>query len=70
MQVGLFGQFNLDWWKVARDLDMRILTEFIGDLRSCPEVTEKGLLGPHNIFNHCTRLPEDTWQHFAEPGST
>ncbi|WP_027058973.1 amidohydrolase family protein [Mesorhizobium loti] len=69
VQVGLFGQFNLDWWKVARDLDMRILTEFIGDLAKLPaEVTEKGLLGPHNIFNHCTRLPEDTWKHFADAG--
>jgi 5-methylthioadenosine/S-adenosylhomocysteine deaminase len=26
--VGLFGQINLDWWKVARGLDLRILTEF------------------------------------------
>jgi 5-methylthioadenosine/S-adenosylhomocysteine deaminase len=69
VQVGLFGQFNLDWWKVARDLDMRILTEFIGDLAKLPaEVTEKGLLGPHNIFNHCTRLPEDTWKRFADAG--
>ncbi|WP_027029001.1 amidohydrolase family protein [Mesorhizobium loti] len=69
VQVGLFGQFNLDWWKVARDLDMRILTEFIGDLAKLPEdITEKGLLGRHNIFNHCTRLPEDTWKRFAEAG--
>src|SRR5580704_5935071 len=27
VRVGLFGQLNLDWWKVARGLDMRILTE-------------------------------------------
>src|SRR5580658_5362843 len=26
VQVGLFGQLNLDWWEVARSLDMRILT--------------------------------------------
>src|SRR6202020_2186216 len=32
VRVGLFGQLNLDWWKVARGLDMHILTEFIGDL--------------------------------------
>jgi cytosine/adenosine deaminase-related metal-dependent hydrolase len=69
VRVGLFGQFNLDWWKVARDLDMRILTEFIGDLAKLPpEVAAKGLLGAHNIFNHCTRLPEETWQLFAEAG--
>src|ERR1700677_2669969 len=32
VRVGLFGQLNLDWWKVARGLDMRILIELIGSL--------------------------------------
>ena len=32
LRVGLFGQLNLEWWKVARGLNMQILTEFIGDL--------------------------------------
>ena len=69
VKVGLFGQLNLDWWKVARSLDMRILTEFIGDLAKLgPEFAEKGVLGPHNIFNHCTRIPEETWKLFAEAG--
>ena len=69
VRVGLFGQLNLDWWKVARSLDMRILTEFIGDLAKLgPEFDEAGLLGPHNIFNHCTRVPEETWQRFAKAG--
>src|SRR5580658_2617882 len=59
VRVGLFGQLNLDWWKVARRLDMRILTEFIGDLAKLgPEFAEPGVLGPHNIFNHCTRVPQ------------
>src|SRR5271154_695995 len=57
VRVGLFGQLNLDWWKVARSLDMRILTEFIGDLAKLePEFAKPGVLGPHNIFNHCTRV--------------
>ena len=61
VRVGLFGQLNLDWWKVARGLDMRILTEFIGDLAKLgPEFAEKGVLGSHNIFNHCTRVPQET----------
>ncbi|MBR0644835.1 amidohydrolase family protein [Plastoroseomonas hellenica] len=67
VRVGLFGQFNLDWWKVARSLDLRILTEFIGDLATLPPDCV-ALLGPHNIFNHCTRIPEETWQRFAEAG--
>src|SRR6202044_2641359 len=69
VRVGLFGQLNLDWWKVARGLDMRILTEFIGDLAKLgPEFAEKGVLGPHNIFNHCTRVPQATWKLLAHAG--
>jgi 5-methylthioadenosine/S-adenosylhomocysteine deaminase len=69
VRVGLFGQLNLDWWKVARGLDMRILTELIGDLAKVgPEFAEKGVLGPHNIFNHCTRIPQETWELFAGAG--
>jgi len=69
VRVGLFGQLNLDWWKVARGLDMRILTEFIGDLAKLgPEFAEPGVLGPHNIFNHCTRVPRETWKLFADAG--
>src|SRR5580693_6077921 len=69
VRVGLFGQLNLDWWKVARSLEMRILTEFIGDLAKLgPEFAEPGVLGPHNIFNHCTRIPKETWKLFAAAG--
>ncbi len=69
VRVGLFGMFNIDWWRVARELDMRILTEFIGDLAKLgPEFDEPGLLGPHNIFNHCTRVPEETWKRLAKAG--
>jgi 5-methylthioadenosine/S-adenosylhomocysteine deaminase len=69
VRVGLFGQLKLDWWKVARSLDMRILTEFIGDLAKLgPEFAEPGVLGPHNIFNHCTRVPQETWKLFADAG--
>src|ERR1700723_2572435 len=69
VRVGLFGQLNLDWWKVARGLDMHILTEFIGDLAKLgPQFAEKGVLGSHNIFNHCTRIPEETWKLLADAG--
>ena len=69
VRVGLFGQLNLDWWKVARGLNMHILTEFIGDLAKLgPQFAEAGILGPHNIFNHCTRVPEATWELFANAG--
>lgn len=69
VHVGLFGQLNLDWWKVARGLDMRILTEFIGDLAKLgPEFAKPGVLGTHNIFNHCTRVPQETWKLLADAG--
>ena len=69
VRVGLFGQLNLDWWKVARELDMRILTEFIGDLAKIgPEFAKPGVLGTHNIFNHCTRVPQETWRLLADAG--
>lgn len=69
VRVGLFGQLNIDWWREARALDMRILSEFIGDLvKLGPEFDEPGLLGPHNIFNHCTRVPEETWKRLAAAG--
>jgi 5-methylthioadenosine/S-adenosylhomocysteine deaminase len=69
VRVGLFGQLNLDWWKVARGLDMHILTEFIGDLAKLGlEFAKPGVLGPHNIFNHCTRVPQETWKLFADAG--
>lgn len=69
VHVGLFGQLNLDWWKVARGLDMRILTEFIGDLAKLgPEFAKSGVLGTHNIFNHCTRVPQETWRLLADAG--
>src|SRR6202161_2452128 len=69
VRVGLFGQINLDWWKVARRLNMQILTEFIRDIATLgPQCAEPGILGPHNIFNHCTRVPEETWKLFADAG--
>jgi 5-methylthioadenosine/S-adenosylhomocysteine deaminase len=69
LRVGLFGQLNLDWWKLARRLNLSILTEFIGDLAKLgPEFAAKDVLGPHNIFNHCTRVPAQTWQLLADRG--
>ena len=69
VRVGLFGQFNLEWWKVARSLNMQILTEFIGDLATLnEEFRAPGILGPHNVFNHCTRLPQETWKVIADAG--
>jgi 5-methylthioadenosine/S-adenosylhomocysteine deaminase len=69
VRVGLFGQFDLEAWKIARRLDLRILSEFIGDLfKLGPEFAEKDVLGTDNIFNHCTRIPQEAWKLFADAG--
>jgi 5-methylthioadenosine/S-adenosylhomocysteine deaminase len=69
VRVGMFGQTNLDWWKVARALDLRVLTEFSGDwFQLGSEFAEKGVVAQHNIFNHCTRIPQETWKLFADAG--
>jgi 5-methylthioadenosine/S-adenosylhomocysteine deaminase len=69
VRVGMFAQTNLDWWKIANDLDLRILTEFSGDwFQLGSEFAKKGILGPRNIFNHCTRIPQATWKLFADAG--
>ncbi|RZN16685.1 amidohydrolase [Bradyrhizobium sp. Leo121] len=71
VQVGYFGhlKFKLDEFEVARRLDMRVLFEMVGDYNKLPpEFAKPGLLGPHTIFNHCARLPQDTWKVFAEAG--
>jgi 5-methylthioadenosine/S-adenosylhomocysteine deaminase len=48
---------------------MHILTEFIGDLATLgPEFAKFGVLGPYNIFNHCTRVSDETWRLFADRG--
>jgi 5-methylthioadenosine/S-adenosylhomocysteine deaminase len=48
---------------------MRILSEFIGDFYKLgAEFAQAGVLGEHNIFNHCTRLPQETWKLFADAG--
>ena len=48
---------------------MRVLFEMVGDYNEVPpEFMKLGVLGPHTIFNHCTRLPENTWKVFSDAG--
>ncbi|MGY2290950.1 amidohydrolase family protein [Pseudomonas sp. SDO528_S397] len=71
VNVGLFAQIpDADQWHVARDLGVRILTEFVaGEGESpLPALHAKGLLRADNIFNHCCRLSDTDWQILAEAG--
>ncbi len=71
VQVGYFGhlKFNMDEYQFARGLELRVLFEMVGDYNEVPaEFMKPGVLGPHTIFNHCTRLPENTWEVFLGAG--
>ena len=70
VRVGLFGQLNLDWWKVARSLDMRILTEFIGDLAKLgPRIRRsRACLGRTTSSITARACPQETWKLFADAG--
>jgi cytosine/adenosine deaminase-related metal-dependent hydrolase len=73
VKVGLFGhlKLNADWWKLAHELDLPMLTELVGDYNGIPpEFANSGLIGPKTIFNHCTRIPEETWNILANAGAS
>ena len=54
---------------LARQLGLRILTEYAGPGSGITEMHEKGLLGADNIFNHCTRLTDNEWRLLKAAGA-
>ncbi len=65
LTLGLFCTPDPDIWAFARETDLRMLIEFLGPMASMLDGLEDQL-GPDQIFNHCTSLPEATWRAFAE----
>ena len=63
LSLAMMSQWDRENWAVARNLGLRIITEFLGkemgDL--LPDLQREGLLGPDNIFNHCTGLSDEHW---------
>ncbi|MBB3228219.1 cytosine/adenosine deaminase-related metal-dependent hydrolase [Luteibacter sp. Sphag1AF] len=59
-----------DQWAVGRKLGLPLVTEFFGKEMSAmlPAFLRDGLLGPDNIFNHCTDLTEEAWQIIRKAG--
>jgi cytosine/adenosine deaminase-related metal-dependent hydrolase len=59
-------------WKLARDLGLRITTEFQGPMAAAAldALWADRLVGPDNTFNHCGALPERTWQILRDSGAT
>jgi 5-methylthioadenosine/S-adenosylhomocysteine deaminase len=67
LTLGLFCGPDPAVFSVARQLQLRTLTEFLGPMAPMLDAV-KHLLGPDNIFNHCTSLPDDVWRAFADAG--
>jgi 5-methylthioadenosine/S-adenosylhomocysteine deaminase len=67
LTLGVFAQTDRQALELAARLEMRTLTEFLGPMAPMLAVFD-GLLGPLNIFNHCTSLPDDAWRKLADAG--
>jgi 5-methylthioadenosine/S-adenosylhomocysteine deaminase len=67
LTLGLFCGPDAAIFEAARRMQLRTLTEFLGPMAPMLEAV-KPLLGPDNIFNHCTSLPDDVWRTFADAG--
>lgn len=70
VSLGVMAQLEPELWAEARRLGLPIVTEFFGaemgsELNS---LHQQGLLGPDNIFNHCTALPDEGWKILREAG--
>jgi cytosine/adenosine deaminase-related metal-dependent hydrolase len=65
-----FPKFEINQWAVARQLGAVIVTEFIGIelANQLPALYQQGLLRSDNIFNHCTNMPESTWNIIRQAG--
>jgi cytosine/adenosine deaminase-related metal-dependent hydrolase len=62
--LGLFCGPDATIFETARRLHLRTLTEFLRPMAPMLEAV-KHRLGPDNIFNHCTSLPDYVWETFA-----
>jgi 5-methylthioadenosine/S-adenosylhomocysteine deaminase len=58
-------------WAYARQLGLRITTEFQGPQQAAllDPLAQDKMVGPDNTFNHCGALPERTWQIIVDSGA-
>lgn len=70
ISLAIMAQLEPELWAEARRLDVPIVTEFFGGEMAdeLEGLHQKGLLGPDNIFNHCTALPDAGWEILREAG--
>ncbi len=70
VSLAAMAQLEPELWAEARRLGLPIITEFFGgEMAAALEgLHRQGLLGPDNIFNHCTSLPDAGWKILCEAG--
>lgn len=70
VSLAVMAQLEPELWAEARRLGLPIITEFFGGAMAAEleGLHQQGLLGPDNIFNHCTSLPDSGWQILREAG--
>jgi cytosine/adenosine deaminase-related metal-dependent hydrolase len=68
----MFSPVNRENWLLARNLGLRITTEFQGPNAAMllDPMWQDRLVGADNCFNHCGALPERTWQILRDSGAT
>jgi len=70
VSLAMMSQWNRENWRFARQLGLRIVTEFLGREMGelLPSLHEEGLLGHDNIFNHSTGLSDSEWGILRDAG--
>ncbi len=70
ISLAAMAQLEPERWAEARRLGLPIVTEFFGGemASELAALHQQGLLGPDNIFNHCTALPDAGWHILREAG--
>jgi cytosine/adenosine deaminase-related metal-dependent hydrolase len=72
LTLRMFAGPNRELWALARQLGLRITTEFQGPAmgKIVDGLADENLVGLDNTFNHCGNLPESTWQNLKRTGAT
>lgn len=70
LTMAMMASVDREQWAVGRKLGIPLVTEFFGKEMSAllPALHRDGLLGPDNIFNHCTDLSEEAWNILKAAG--
>ena len=70
INLGVFTHMGVAGWDNARTLELPIVTEFLGKELAgmIPSLNARNMLGPDNIFNHCTGLTAEAWKIMGDKG--